>query len=219
MGKITIINAKQKLLLNEFSKNQLLSNNFYFTGGTALSLFYLKHRVSVDLDFFSPKLFDNKILVEEVTLWAEKYRCSLQHIPIENTNIFNFRFPSGDNVKMDFSLYAKKQIEEPKIIKGIKVDSLIDIAVNKLFTIEQRTAVKDFVDLYFLLKKFTIWDLIEGVRIKYQIEYEPTVLGSDLMKVEEFEYLPKMIKPLTLETLKSFFRQKAKELGMKSVEP
>lgn len=30
-----------------------LADSFYLTGGTALSAFYLEHRYSVDLDFFT----------------------------------------------------------------------------------------------------------------------------------------------------------------------
>ncbi len=33
-----------------------------------------------------------------------------------------------------------------------------------------------------------------------------------------FVALPRMIKPLTLEELKAFYRQKAKELGIKQVQ-
>ncbi len=43
---------------NEFAKN------FYWTGGTLLSYYYLHHRNSVDLDFFSEDLFmDNEYLI------------------------------------------------------------------------------------------------------------------------------------------------------------
>ena len=38
------------------------------------------------------------------------------------------------------------------------------------------------------------------------------------MKVEDFDYLLKMLKPLTLPELKDFFRQKAKELAKRVVE-
>src|SRR5436190_2938449 len=105
-----------------------------------------------------------------------------------------------------------------KRINGIDVDSLIDIAVNKLLVTQQRTEVKDFVDLYFLLKKFTVWDLIEGVRIKFKVTIDPLIIGSDFLKVESFDYLPKMIKPLSLKELKRFFKEKAKDVGLKVVD-
>lgn len=40
----------QRKLLIDLSKNELIRNNFFLTGGTALSVFYLHHRVSDDLD-------------------------------------------------------------------------------------------------------------------------------------------------------------------------
>ena len=75
------------------------------------------------------------------------------------------------------------------------------------------------MDLYFVLDKFTIWDLIEGVRVKFKQELEPLVLGGDLIYiVDQFTELPRMIKPLMLEELKIFFHKKALELGFKKVE-
>lgn len=119
---------------------------------------------------------------------------------------------------MDFGYYPYKRVEQGIKKAGLNVDSLLDIAVNKLLTISQRTEVKDFVDLYYLLQKFTIWDLMEGVRIKFKVKMDPFVIGSDFLKVENFDYLPKMIKPLTLEKLKAFFRKEVEKLGRKSLE-
>ncbi len=49
MGKIQFISREQKIILDEIDKEEYLSSNFYFTGGTALSSFYLHHRYSDDL--------------------------------------------------------------------------------------------------------------------------------------------------------------------------
>lgn len=54
--------------------------------------------------------------------------------------------------------------------------------------------------------------------ILYEVKKEPFLLSSDLLKVEDFDYLPKMIKPLTLTELREFFRAQAKEIGMNGVE-
>lgn len=219
MGKVTIITPEQKCLLDEFRKDSFLSSNFYFTGGTALSLYYLQHRESVDLDFFSEKPFNLEDVVTKIDSWKKSLKLSsVDYVTIVNTHIFNLIFPHKHTVKVDFNFYPYQHLEKQNVINGIMVDSKIDIAVNKLFTIQQRVAVKDFVDLYFLLKDLTLWDLIEGVRIKFKVKIDPFVIGSDFLKVEEFEYLPKMITPLTLEELKSFFREKAKELSKRSIE-
>lgn len=218
MGKVTVINPKLKLLLDEFSRDYFLSTSFYFTGGTALSLYYLQHRESIDLDFFSRDSFDPKTVSEIVNSWAQKYHCSLEYVTVVNTHVFNLTFPDKKTVKIDFSLYPYRALAEGEKIAGVTVDSRLDIAVNKLLTIVQRTAVKDFVDLYFLLQDFTIWDLMEGVKVKFKMKLDPFVVSSDMFKVDQFEYLPKMIKPLTLEELKQFFREKAEKLGRTSVE-
>ena len=142
----------------------------------------------------------------------------MEYVPIEDTHVFNLHFPKSQTVKIDFALYPYKQIEKSREIQSIKVDSLLDIAVNKLLTVQQRFEVKDFVDLYFLLQKFSVWDLIEGVRAKFRVTLEPFIVGSVFLSVESFDYLPMMIKPLKLEVMKNFFKQQAKIVAGSSLE-
>lgn len=216
MGKVTVITKEQEILLDQFRDDSSLASRFYFTGGTALSLYYLGHRKSIDLDFFSESMFDPQVILTKVTAWAQKHNATLDYVPIEDTHVFNFTFPNKQFVKVDFAFYPNKRLRESEIIDGIPVDSILDIAVNKLLAVQQRAEVKDFVDLYFLLEKFTVWDLIEGVRIKFKVNLDPFIIGSDFMKVERFGFLPKMIKALTLRELKSFYEQKAKDIAGKS---
>jgi predicted nucleotidyltransferase component of viral defense system len=198
-------------------KKEPFFKQFYFTGGTALSAFYLQHRYSEDLDFFTPKKFDTQDIFDLIDSWSKKHDFTFTSEFHQVVYIFMLTFRSKEVIKVDFGHYAYKRIEKNNIIDGLKTDSLTDIAVNKLLTVTQRSNVKDFVDLYFLLDKFTIWDLTEGVRIKFRMELEPYILASNFLKVEDFDFLPKMILPLTLEELKTFFREKAKEMGLKSV--
>jgi predicted nucleotidyltransferase component of viral defense system len=218
MGKIRLFTKEQKIILDEIKNSKYLRSNFYFTGGTALSGFYLSHRYSDDLDFFSEDKFDNQILLTLIEEWGSKCNFSLKARFIEVVYIFNLMFKNKTQLKVDFAYYPHKRLEKGIVVDSLEIDSLLDIAVNKMLTISSRSEVKDFVDLYFLLQKFHVWDLITGVKIKFNIEIEPLLLGSDFLKVEDFDFLPRMILPLTLEELKDFFRQKAKEMGLKSVE-
>lgn len=213
MGEIPILTQEQKTILGEVSKNEFLKSNFYFTGGTALRAFYLNHRESEDLDFFSRDKFDNQVIFTLMEDWGKKNHFKIQSRFNEVVYIFHLTFKNGAKLKVDFGYYPYKLLEKGKIIDGITVDSLLDIAVNKLLTIQQRTDVKDFVDLYYLLDKFTVWDLIDGVKHKFGMKIEPFLVASDFMKADQFESLPKMIKKLTLNELKSFFVNKAKKLG------
>lgn len=218
MGKVSILTKEQDIILAEVKKSEFLSTNFYFTGGTALSAFYLQHRYSEDLDFFSEKNIDTETIFTFFQDLSRQHSFTFTSEFQQVVYIFLLKFNNTATLKVDFGYYPYKQIEKPNELNGIKTDSLIDIAVNKLLTITQRDTAKDFVDLYFLLEKFTVWELIEGVRIKFRMQLEPFILASDFLKVEDFDYLPRMIRKLSLDELKSFFRQKAKEIGKRSIK-
>ena len=68
-----------------------------------------------------------------------------------------------------------------------------------------------------LLKKFTFWDLFRGVEVKFRQKPELFLLAADFLKIEDFDFLPKMIKPLNLEELKKYYRNLAKRIGGKEV--
>lgn len=218
MGKISVLTKEQKLILEAINEHKYLQENFYFTGGTALSEFYLHHRYSEDLDFFSKDRFDNQTIFTLVSDWSNKYHFRFTPRFVEVVYRFDLTFANGANFRLDFGFYPYKRIEKGTSYKKIGVDSLRDIATNKISTVSQRTDIKDFVDLYFILQdKYTIWDLLYSAEVKFKnMEIDTELLALDMLKVDDFVALPRMIKPLRLEDLKKFFRQKAKELGRKA---
>ena len=213
-----ILTEKQQLIFDEIKNSKYITENFYFTGGTALASVYLHHRLSEDLDFFSQEKLDTIAILNLITEWSKKLGLKVESQEMEVVRIFNLEFGDKEKLKIDFGYYPYKRIEEGQVYESVQVDSLLDIAVNKLQTIHQRNEVKDFVDLYFLLKKFTVWDLMEGVRIKFRIELDPYTISADCLKIESFENLPVMLKPRTLENLKSFYKDLAKKLGSKVIK-
>ena len=54
----TILSRNQNKVLSAVSRDRKICRFFYLSGGTALAEFYLKHRFSEDLDFFSENEFD-----------------------------------------------------------------------------------------------------------------------------------------------------------------
>lgn len=217
MGKIAF-DRIQQLVIDELLNDSYLRSHFYFTGGTALSVFHLQHRYSEDLDFFTHREFIGSKILSFVNAIGKKYGFTHTLRQPEGTDIFIFSLEKNKlKLKVDFNHYPFALLEKPNIVNGLQVDSLRDIATNKLLTVNQRTEVKDFVDLYFLLKKYTIWDLFNGVEIKFGVKLERFMVASDMMKVENFTNLPRIIKPLSLDELKSFFRSEAEKLGRLSV--
>src|SRR3989344_547595 len=123
-------------------------------------------------------------------------------------------------VSEDLDLFTEKEFETQKVLEivGITVDSLLDIAVNKLLSMTQRMEVKDFVDMYFLLKRFSFWDLVRGVEVKFKVEVDPFLFAVDVLGVESFDHMPKMLRPLSLDKLKKFYRDLSVKLGKRVVE-
>lgn len=218
MGQVKFNSKKQEIIFDEFRKDNVLRTTFYLTGGTALAVFYLYHRESEDLDFFTPKPYARLAVFNAVTAWSKKRNYVIEDRSNEMVQIFYFVFPDGNKMKVDFNYYPCHRVKKGLLYESVHIDSQLDIAINKLITISQRTEVKDFVDLYFLLKTFTIWDLIDGVRVKFGVKMEPYIIAADFMKALNFENLPKMLVPLTLKELQDFYRERAKKIGMSVVE-
>lgn len=150
-------------------------DEFYLAGGTALSLFYFQHRLSVDLDFFRPD-FTQKRVKEIVNYLKDSLgkRIKLIGQNLEENKIkilvYNIYFSPKDTLKIDFVEDSLKLIKPTKLIEGIRVLDLEDIYIRKIYaisgaspaideigrkkTLGGRVEAKDFYDLYFLSHTF-----------------------------------------------------------------
>ncbi|PIU03547.1 hypothetical protein COT44_02880 [Candidatus Shapirobacteria bacterium CG08_land_8_20_14_0_20_39_18] len=222
MEKISTLTQEQKFILDGVAKIPFFRENFYFTGETALSEFHLRHRYSDDLDFFTEKKdnLDLQVINSLLADLGRQYDFTFSGRFIEVVYITMLTFSNGSQLKADFGYYPYQRLKKGIDHQGLAIDSLEDIAFNKLSTVSQRENIKDFVDLYFLLKEkhFTLWDLIYGLEVKFKTKVETLLLAEDLLKIEDFDTLPRMIKPLTFKELQIFFRKIAVELGKKAVE-
>ncbi len=209
-----ILTEDQKKVIRLIAAEPKMAD-FYLTGGTALAGFYLHHRLSDDLDFFigtAPDpiflhAFANKI---KRALDAKSVRFD----KIYDRNQFFFQLKNTE-LKLEFALYPFPQIIKPKNAGGIKIDSLRDIAANKLMAMLDRFDPKDFADLFFLLKKFKLEKVRRDAEKKFGIKIDNIFLGGELMKSQRISALPKMIKPLTIKQLKEFFVKQAADLKNK----
>ncbi|OGK08838.1 hypothetical protein A2767_07155 [Candidatus Roizmanbacteria bacterium RIFCSPHIGHO2_01_FULL_35_10] len=212
-SKKSILTDKQKAFLFEFKKYANLASAFYLTGGTALAEYYLQHRLSEDLDFFSEIKFD----LEPVYEFIKKVRSVLQarSVTTDKRNgreIFDFKF-INDSLKVELVHYPYKNLKPLKKISGILISDEFDIAVNKIFAVFSRNEPKDFVDLYYLLKKFPINELLDGVEKKFDMKLGRFSLGNEFYRARNITNLPKMIKPLTHKQLADYFIEEARKLG------
>lgn len=208
-----IITNTQISLLTEIGKNEFITRNFYLTGGTALAGFYLNHRYSEDLDFFSETEFD--IIQLDVILKKIIEKLSISRVDFQqnyNRNLFFLHF-NREVVKTEFTYFPFSRIEKGEKEYGIQIDSLLDIAVNKLFSIYQRTQARDYIDLYVIVKgkKYAIEDLIKKAKSKFDWYIDPLQLGAQFVKVKEAKDYPRMVLEINPDEVEKFFLEEAQK--------
>jgi len=210
--EFNILTERQAAFLQNFEKDKFLTKDFYLTGGTALAEFYLGHRLSGDLDFFSEEEFD--LLALNVFLKKAKGVLGFTRVDFQKSNNRNLYFLHFDDevLKIEFTFFPFPRIEKGEIKNGVQVDSFLDIAVNKLFTIYQRTQARDFVDLYFIFRKgdLVMEDLVSKARAKFDWHIDPLQLGTQFSKVTEAKDYPRMIMELP-EGWQDFFTKEARK--------
>jgi len=205
-----VLTALQEEFLKIFSATEL-KNIFYLTGGTALSAFYLQHRISEDMDFFTDEERDVLRALPIINEIASKIKGEIE-IKKSFISYIEFFITRGDEiVRCDFALDSPYRLGEKVLNKkyDIYIDNLIDISCNKLSALYDRGEPKDFVDVFFIDREVISFEkLIEKAKKKHVV-LENYWLSVSLAKVENIGILPRMRKEITIEELKNFFREKA----------
>ena len=218
MEQKEILTERQKKVIGLVAQSPLCSF-IYLSGGTALAEYYLHHRLSDDLDFFSLEKIDMNVLagfVEEVKEMLGAKKVSYERV--FDRNLYFFSFGKDEELKMEFTQYSFEPLDKKLKKNGIKVDSFHDIAAGKLMALLDRFDPKDFVDLYFILKKRSLAFVRKDAEKKFGIHISNLFLGAELSKVERIHALPKMIIPLTISDLKSKIVGEAKKLGVNLIK-
>src|SRR3989338_2284045 len=156
MGQKTILKPIHRRFLEAVSEKKYLTQNYYWTGGTVLSEFYLHHRDSEDIDLFTDK---EEIQIGPVNSMISKMGGILGARKIVYTqylglHTYTFYLDGDETLKVDFNYYPFTRLEKSGKYGELVYDSILDIAVNKIETIAQRSRSRDFIDLYMIVKKY-----------------------------------------------------------------
>ena len=173
--------------------------SFNLVGGTALSL-QIGHRISVDLDLFSNHDFDNTAIIQALEPHGNLT------VLVDNPPFLQMRL---DDVKIDLLKYPYPFVQEYQEIEGVRLVSIENIATMKLLAIARRGAKKDFFDIYFLLERYTLAQLLE--------QFKKTLPNNDTFHIvksmtyfgdAEEEVNPKMLIKVSWQTVKNTIEKK-----------
>ena len=181
--------------------------DFYLSGGTALSL-QLGHRESEDLDFFSQKDFDPRHLQSQLSPLGK-----LESLEVKEGTLNTYL----NGVKLQFLHYPYKFIEPTVTWNTLALSSVLDIACTKIQTIGMRGSKKDFIDLHFLLQKYSLSELLDSLAKKYSdTDYNlPHLLKSLIYFADaDAQPMPRMHQDLTWEDLKPILIEKVQGIKL-----
>lgn len=143
-----------------FEVAALYGDKLYLTGGTALARFYFQHRLSEDLDFFTTtddlKLIANdlrlRLLERGFTVQTDKLEIYFAQLYVQVENFY---------LKLEFA--KEFNLVEPLQMapQGIYINSLNDLGANKITAFEDRAAIKDIIDLYYITQRIPFAQLFQ----------------------------------------------------------
>lgn len=172
-----ILDDKRKNILTNFA---FTKSNFYLAGGTALAL-QLGHRDSVDFDFFT----DGKFSPTEI---YENLKLSFGEVEIKKIveDSKTLTVIIDKTIKVSFFYYGYKLLKSVIETEFFNLASVEDIGAMKLSAIVSRAVMKDYVDLYWILKQMTLKELLAGCQQKFP-ELETNLVVKSLVFFDDLE--------------------------------
>lgn len=195
--KSEVLPETTRKLLEKLSTDDLPEGS-YLGGGTAIAL-WIGHRQSQDLDWFSPKKFDEKMWQMK---WEAKWGFTLRGRDWQTL------IGEIDSVKTALYFYKYPLIDATASYQGLRVAGLKDLAAMKIDAVMSRGTKRDFIDLYFLAKQFGANQLLEFYDRKYgSLEDREIMIRKALVYFAEADEdeMPRMLVPVKWQVVKDYF--------------
>lgn len=215
MPRRAILTPAQGAVLRLLGEQTDLRDQYVLSGGTALAAFHLHHRRSDDLDFFSLERVDDL----RVRRFVEECRELIGTGAIEanrlyDRHLFLLPLPDTSTLKLEFTQYPYPALAAPSEHDGVRVESLRDIAADKLAAMLDRFEPKDYYDMYVLLHDghATLEQIRRDLEQKFSLRADPISLGAAFMRAEKLPVLPHVLKSFDSKIIGQFFSALAQSL-------
>ena len=200
------ISSETKRILAKIAKSKI-AREFYLAGGTALAL-QLGHRQSIDLDWFLKYPFSNSEI--------KKGLAALGKFQLDNEaeGTINGLL---DGVRVSFFYYDYDLLFPLVNFEGANLADERDIAAMKIDAVSSRGSKKDFIDLYFLLERYKLEELIGFFEKKYaDIKYNKLHILKSLIYFDDAqdEPMPIMLKQTEWNKVKEKIKEAVLAIGI-----
>lgn len=197
-----------------FEKLAAFADNGYLAGGTALAL-QLNHRKSVDFDIFVSQPLSRQFLRKVREVFGEEIE------PRINTGDL-LLVALKNRVEVHFVNYWYKRLEDTVSTDSISLASVEDIAADKAHTIGRRGRWRDYIDIFYLLKReiFSLQELIDLAKEKFNGEFAGHLFLQQLTYFEDIEdFKVELVEDNhTVEEIREYLKEKVMDYKKKSIE-
>lgn len=209
-----ILNQNQKKFLRrvDFLRNY----SFYLAGGTALAL-QLGHRTSKDLDFYTLKTFRAPEVARQFQELFTGEVSMVRSAP--DTLWLKVKFSD-----LSFFRYPYKLIRPVVPYFSVDLASPEDIAAMKMEAIIGRGKKRDFVDIYYLIKKYGLRKFLKFFREKYPEVFNEQNCLHALMYFKDAEAFQKDRRKIYLyeniewKDIKKYIENEVKNYQLNSIK-
>lgn len=183
-------------------------SDFYLAGGTGLAL-QLGHRISVDFDLFWKKDVSKNLL--------PKVRRIFKNFKIEVIVNHSEQLTVGvEGINLSFIKYPFPVISKFINYQGLKVLPALEIAAMKAYALGRRATLKDYVDLYFVIKEKVgnLKAIIKLSENKYGPEFDPRLFLEQLIYSKDIEEMKIQFlkEKVTKFEIENFFKKEIKKI-------
>ena len=182
------------------------TEGFYLAGGTALAL-QIGHRDSVDFDFFKNDAFDTAPLFERL-----REALSGWPVVIVQNEPSTLGLVVAESIKLSFMRYRYPLLRPMVATEYLDLADIADIGCMKLSAITGRATMKDYVDLYCILQRVPLRDLLALCALKLP-QLDRALISKALVFFDDLDSEPVLFvkgNAIAFEDVKKFLRQQAR---------
>jgi len=199
---LEILQTNQKELLPYLNRFEA---SHYLVGGTAIAL-QIGHRRSIDFDLFTKGTLDHASLLEPF-----RSTFGIDQIMIDEPQELTF---STNGVKLTFLAYPFSVEHHSHEELVLPTPDLVTLGALKAYALGRRGKWKDYVDLYFILQKYSIADIVKHAQPMFGREFDEKLFRVQLSYFDDIDYSEQVMFMPGFQTPDNVIRQKLEALSI-----